>query len=300
MVRSAPLRSGRGCPSLRETHPEKVMDRYEEKVAGLMKRLGSLPGALVAFSGGVDSTMLLAAAAEALGRERTLAVTADSPSFPKAEKGESLRLARDLEVRQVFLQTEELDLPGYRENGPDRCYHCKAELFRKIRSQVQAGNLPDWPVLYGETADDKGDHRPGSEAAREWNVLAPLAEFGFTKEEIRRFSKERGLRTWEKPSFACLASRIPYGTPIDREVLERVEKAEAYLRERGFRQYRVRHHGEIARIELPPQDIPRASGPEREGLVERFKALGYAFVVLDLEGFRSGSLNRLLPGAGRS
>ncbi len=276
------------------------MDRYEEKVARLLARLGALPGALVAFSGGVDSTMLLAAAAEVLGKDRTLAVTAVSPTFPRAEKGESIRLARDLGVKQVFLPTRELERPEYRENGPDRCYYCKAELFRKIRSEVEAGRLPSWPVLYGETADDKGDHRPGSKAAREWGVLAPLAEGGFTKEEIRRFSRERGLGTSGKPSFACLASRIPYGTPIDEKLLERVERAEAYLRERGFRQFRVRHHGEIARIELDPEDFPRASGPEREGLVAFLKSLGYAFVVLDLEGFRSGSLDRLLPGSARS
>ncbi len=269
--------------------------RYEEKVSRLLERLRSLPGALVAFSGGVDSTMLLAAAVEALGRDRVLAVTAESPTFARAEKEESLLLAGEQGVRQVFLGTGELDLPGYRENGPDRCYYCKGEFFRKVRSEVEAGNLPDWPLLYGETADDAGDHRPGSRAAVEWGVLAPLAEVGFTKEEIRRFSRERGLRTAEKPSFACLASRIPYGTPIEREILEKIEKAEAYLRERGFRQFRVRHHGETARIELEPEDIPRASGPEREGLVARFKELGYAFVVLDLEGFRSGSLNRLLP-----
>ena len=272
------------------------MGGYEEKVARLLADLGALPGALVAFSGGVDSTMLLAAAVEALGKERTLAVTAVSPSFPRAEKSESVRLARELEVKQVFLRTRELDLPDYKENGPDRCYHCKAEFFRQIHHEVERGVLPDWPVLHGETADDRGDYRPGSAAAREWGVLAPLSEAGFTKDEIRRFSREHGLRTSEKPSFACLASRIPYGTPIDADLLERVEKAEAYLRERGFRQFRVRHHGNVARIELDPADFPRAFGPEREGLAARLKELGWAFVALDLEGFRSGSLSRLITG----
>ena len=190
------------------------MDTYEEKVAALHARLAALPGVIVAFSGGVDSTMLLQAALEALGRERVVAVTADSPSFPRAEKEEALALARNLGVPHEILPTAELAVEGYRRNAPDRCYFCKAELFGQIARRIRARDLPDWPILHGATGDDRLDHRPGARAAREQGVLAPLAEAGLRKEEIRRYSRERGLPTADKPSFACLASRFPYEVMI--------------------------------------------------------------------------------------
>ncbi len=264
------------------------------KRAQLEQSLATLPGALVAFSGGVDSTALLWAARVALGCARVLAVTADSPSYPAAEKAEAMALARAFGVEHRILSTDELARAGYRENGADRCYYCKTELFEQVARAIRACDLPDWPVLYGAITDDLGDHRPGAQAAKEHDVLAPLAAAGMDKLDVRAYSREEGLPTADKPSFACLSSRVPYGTPIDGELLGRLEAAEDHLRSRGFRQFRVRHHGATCRIELAPADIARAAGDERAGIVERLKQLGWAYVALDLEGFRSGSMNETL------
>lgn len=276
------------------------MMSYEDKVRELQRSIGGLPGAIVAFSGGVDSTALLWAALEQLGAERVIAVTASSPSFPAAEEREATELAREFGVQHRLLKTEELARDGYRRNEPDRCYFCKTELFDAVAERIRAADLPPWPILYGAIADDWQDHRPGQRAATERGVQAPLAEARFTKQEVRRYSRERSLPTAAKPSFACLASRIPYGTPVERALLRKLEQAEDYLRQRGFRQFRVRHHGASCRIELPVVEIERAAGPERAGIVEHMKGLGYAYVTLDLQGFRSGSMNEVWEQAGGS
>lgn len=262
---------------------------YEPKLARLYQLLDALPGAVVAFSGGVDSTALLHAAARRLPG-RVVAVTADSPSLPRAELAEAQALAQEFGVRHVLLPTRELERDGYRQNGSDRCYHCKKELFVSVAERRREVGPDDWPVLYGAITDDLGDHRPGQRAAAEHGVLAPLLEAGFAKTDVRRYSRDAGLRTADKPSFACLASRVPYGTAIDAALLARVERGEALLRQLGFRQFRVRHHGELARIEVPPDDLPRALQLRRE-LVAGLKQCGWLQVTLDLQGFRSGSMN---------
>ena len=265
---------------------------FPDKLAALQQRLADLPGAVVAFSGGVDSTALLHACAAALG-DRVVAVTADSPSLPRAELAEAAALARDLGVRHVVLPTHELERAAYRANAGDRCYHCKKELFVTVAAQRATVAPLAWPVLYGAITDDLGDHRPGQRAAAEHGVLAPLVDAGFGKDDVRRYSREAGLRTADKPSFACLSSRVPHGTPIDAKVLARIEQAEAVLRAHGFRQFRVRHHDHVARIEVGPDELPRAF-ERREDLGRGLLAAGYTFVALDVFGYRHGALNALL------
>lgn len=259
----------------------------------------------VAFSGGVDSTLLLALAAEALGPDRVLAVTARSESLAEDERGACERLAGALGVRLLFIETRELARAGYRQNGPDRCYHCKTELFELIDRDVLA-QQGCAAVAYGVTADDLGDHRPGMRAAAEHRVLGPLADAGLGKAEIRALSRELGLETWDKPAQPCLASRIPYGQAVTPEKLSRIDRAEAAVRALGFRELRVRHHGEapelIARVEVPSADIDRLVAA-RADVVRALEPLGFQFVVVDLEGFRSGRLNgalRKLPVAAGS
>lgn len=266
---------------------------FEQKVEALRVRLASLPGAVVAFSGGVDSTALLHACHRELG-ERVVAVTADSPSLPRAELAEAAVLARELAVRHVVLPTHELERPGYRQNAGDRCYHCKKELFVTVAQQRTTIAPADWPVVYGAITDDLGDHRPGQRAAAEHGVLAPLVDAGFAKTDVRRYSREVGLRTADKASFACLSSRVPYGSPIDANVLARIEAAEQVLRSHGFRQFRVRHHDRLARIEVGGDELERAFAL-REALRSGILSAGYTFVSLDLFGYRSGGLNDLLP-----
>jgi uncharacterized protein len=273
--------------------PATVSLPYAEKVALLKAQLARLPGAVVAFSGGVDSTMLLHACRAALG-DRCVAVTADSPSLPRAELADATALARDLGVRHVILPTHELDRTEYRANAGDRCYHCKKELFVTVAMRRAEIGPEAWPVTYGAIVDDLGDHRPGQRAAAEHHVLAPLIDAGFAKVDVRRYSREHGIRTADKPSFACLSSRVPYGTSIDAPLLSQIERAEQVLRGLGFRQFRVRHHGDVARIELAPEEMPHAMA-HREALTSAVQAAGYAFVALDLAGYRSGSMNKVLP-----
>ncbi len=263
-----------------------------EKCATLRANLLRLPGAVVAFSGGVDSTALLHACREALG-DRCVAVTADSPSLPRAELAEAAALARDLAVRHVVVPTHELERPGYQANAGDRCYFCKKELFVTV-AQRRAEIAPaDWVVVYGAITDDLGDHRPGQRAAAEHGVQAPLVDAGFAKTDVRAYSRTHGLRTAEKASFACLSSRVPYGTKIDAAVLARIEAAETVLRELGFRQFRVRHHDALARIEVGSDELPRAF-ELRLQLGQRLRAAGYTFVALDVFGYRHGAMNDLL------
>ncbi|HET7874337.1 MAG TPA: ATP-dependent sacrificial sulfur transferase LarE, partial [Methylomirabilota bacterium] len=252
---------------------------------------------VVAFSGGVDSTLLARAAADALG-DRALLVTADSETYPAAELEETRRLAALLGLRHEVIRTHELDNPQYARNAPNRCYFCKEELFSRLEPIARAAG--DAQVIYGANMDDLGDHRPGMESARARGVRAPMIEVELWKAEIRALSRELGLPTWDKPSFACLSSRFQYGDTITAEKLRQVDAAEAFVRNLGFRQFRVRHHDRLARLELSPEELPRLWEDGRhEAIIQRFRELGYLYVTLDLQGFRSGSANEALRWIGK-
>jgi len=269
---------------------ETVALEKQQRLLEALRRAGSV---VVALSGGADSAYLAWAAHQALG-EGALAVTALSPSFSRHDREQAEELVRAAGLRHEYIRTTEFDNPLYIANQGDRCFHCKDELFQCLEALARARGFR--AIAYGINADDTGDFRPGHRAAREHQVLSPLLDAALSKQEIRLLSRRAGLPTWDRPASACLSSRVPYGTPVTPELLGRIERAEAAVRELGFRQFRVRAHGELARIELAGEELARGLDPgvARE-LAARLKAVGFAFVTLDLEGYRQGSLNSLLP-----
>ena len=270
-----------------------VEDTSQAKLLALQERLRGLGRLLVAYSGGVDSAFLAWAAHRKLGRNM-LAVIADSPSLARSQMSDAVDFATEQGIPLQVIRTDELDNPAYQRNDAARCFHCKDELFTVMEQYRQQNGFD--AIAYGVNVNDQGDYRPGQNAARRHGVCAPLLDAGLTKEDIRTLAREAGLRVWEKPASACLASRIEYGRAVTREALSAVEQGEEALRRLGFRQVRVRHHGQIVRIEIATDELARAMTPEMAAEFTRlFKALGFTYVTLDLEGFRSGSMNAVLP-----
>src|SRR6266404_848620 len=269
----------------------------EEKENLLLARLAAIPSLIVALSGGADSAYLAWAAHETLGA-LSLSVTALSPSYSAHDRSIVEELVGKLGLRHEFIETHEMENPAYRANAPDRCYFCKDELFSALDELAKARGFA--AVAYGVNADDRLDFRPGHHAATEHQVLAPLLDAALSKFEIRLLSRHAGLPTWDRPASACLASRLPYGTEVTPERLGIVERGEAALRALGFRQFRVRLHDKLARIEISPEERPRALAPEMAtAMADRLKAEGFTYVALDLEGYRQGSLNETLSPVGQ-
>ena len=261
----------------------------EAKERRLVDTLAGLESVIVAFSGGVDSAYLACMAARVLG-PRALAVTADSPSYPEHHRRMALRVVRAFALVHEFVRTSELERPDYRANPANRCYYCKHELFTRLTELAAARGFQH--VIDGNNADDRGDYRPGRQAAREFGVRSPLDEVEMGKAEIRALSRRLGLPTWEEPASACLSSRIPYHSEVTDEKLRTIERAEQALRDLGFRVCRVRHHDDLARVEIAREEMPRALEPEvAAAIVRELKAAGYRHVCLDLQGYRTGSLN---------
>ena len=266
-----------------------TVDEKSARLRDFLARRGRL---IVAYSGGVDSAFLAWMAHQALGAQM-LAVIADSASLARTHLHEALAFARDHEIPVAVVETQELENPAYQRNDSMRCFHCKDELFTVLERYREANGFD--AIAYGVNADDQGDFRPGQQAARQHHVLAPLVDAGLTKTEIRELARRANLQVWDKPASACLSSRLEYGRAVTPEALSVIERGEDALRDLGFRQFRVRHHGETVRIEVSPEELPRALTPAMAAaFTALFKGLGFKFVTLDLEGFRSGSMNQLL------
>lgn len=263
------------------------------KAGRLRELLAGYRSVLIAFSGGVDSAYLALAAHDVLG-DRALAVTADSPSYPDTHRQLALSIARDFGFAHEMIQTAELQRPEYRANPANRCYYCKDELYSHLAAMARDRGFA--VVIDGNNADDRGDYRPGRQAAREHGVRSPLDEADLTKDDIRQLARDAGLASWDEPASACLSSRIPYGQEVTDERLRQIERAEQVLRDLGFRIFRVRHHDTVARLEIARAEMPRAlDAAVNTTLVSQLKALGYQYVSLDLQGYRLGSLNEALP-----
>ncbi|MBC7189612.1 ATP-dependent sacrificial sulfur transferase LarE [Candidatus Aerophobetes bacterium] len=268
------------------------MKDLKRKIDKLKNILLEMQSVLVAYSGGVDSTFLLKIAKDTL-KEKVIAVTATSPTYPEDEIKQAEKIAKMLGVKHILVESRELENPNFRENPPQRCYWCKKELFSLLLDIARKNKINY--VIDGSNADDTRDFRPGKIAAKELGVRSPLEEVSLTKNEIRLLSKKMHLPTWNKPSLACLSSRFPYGTRITEEELEKVAKAESFLRKEGFIQVRVRHHDRMARIEVFPDEIKKIIDDKlREKIVKKFKELGYTYITVDLEGYRQGSMNETL------
>ena len=268
------------------------MSTLEAKEHALLASLKDLSSVIVAYSGGADSAYLAWAAHRALG-DRAVAITADSASLPDSHKADAEEFARAQGFRHEYIATYEFDNPDYVKNDRDRCFHCKDELFTQLDKTARERGIAH--VVYGVNVDDLGDYRPGQRAAKLHQVKAPLVEAGLTKSEIRELSKQAGLKTWDRPASACLSSRIPYGTPVTIQNVKTVDRGEDAIRALGFRQFRVRFHGEVVRIEIAPEELERAMTLEMSrAFTAIFKKLGFHYVTLDLEGYRQGSLNAVL------
>ncbi len=274
--------------------PVSSIDRSElaAKSVALSRRLHSLGRLLVAYSGGVDSAFLAWTAHRELG-DQMLAVLADSPSLARTQMRDGVAFAQEQDIPLAIINTDEMDRPEYQRNDASRCYHCKDELFTVMEAYCESNGFS--AIAYGVNLDDQGDFRPGQKAATRHGISAPLLEAGLTKKEIRQLAREAGLRVWDKPASACLSSRVEYGRPVTRQILSVIERGEDALRGLGFRQLRVRHHGDLVRIEIAREELPRALDPAMAAEFTRiFRSLGFTYVTLDLEGFRSGSMNALL------
>jgi len=264
----------------------------DAKYSRLKELLTSFDKVAVAFSGGVDSTLLLKVTSDCLGPHNVLAFTAVSPIFPAYEIEQSQQLARELKVQQRLIKTNQLSLNQFKENGPQRCFHCKHLLLSQLLESVQQSDT----LLEGSNLDDLDDYRPGHEAIKNLNIRSPLLEAKLTKQDVRDLSRTLGLKTWDKQPFACLATRFPYGTEITLEHLQQVDACETWLRRNGFSLYRVRFHGQLARVEIDIQEMPRLVEKElRLAMIAAFKENGFDYITLDLQGYRSGSMNETLP-----